>query len=117
MIKKEVGLSLVLVGALVVVLLFTFSNDSSRVTGYFLFGGISGNSVNQNAASENFTIPDSGNLQSSSLPSLLDNPRNKMIAYAIFIIVVVAGVIIITWGSWNKKSRDVKALKTLKRKK
>jgi hypothetical protein len=114
MIKKETGLSFVLVGALIVVLLFTFSNDSARITGYFLASGISGSVVSPNATLDNNTNPETQVGQLSGGPtvsgfSILDNPTNKMVAYAIFIIVIVIGVILIVWSSWNKKkSKDLK---------
>ena len=119
MIKKGIGLSFVLVGALIVVLLFTFSNDSSRVTGYFLASGISGSAVGPNATLDNLTNPETQVGQFSGGPtvsgfSILDNPTNKMIAYGIFILVIVIGVIFIVWGSWNKKNKNSRVLKKRK---
>jgi hypothetical protein len=114
MLKREIGLSFVLVGALLVVLLFTFSNDSAKITGYFLANGISGNAITPNATLDNITPLKNKVEQPSSSLSILDKPRNKMIAYIIFILVIVAGVILIVWGSWNRKNKHSRLLKKRK---
>ena len=107
--KEEIGLSMILIGVLLIVLLFVFSGDGEKVTGNF---HVAGNAVNQPgkiASPENATkleVP-----VSSEPYKIFNNPQNKMIAYVIFLIIIGAGVILISLSSWKKKDKKLKAVR------
>ena len=108
--KKEVGSSLVLVGALLLVLLIFLSNDGTRVTGNFYMTdknpsvNLAGNAVGDNATSND------SNTEKPHGFFILDDPTSKMIAYGIFILIIVVGVIFISLSEW-KKDKGGKYLK------